>query len=190
MKDLENFLVNTRSGTAAFTQTITPPVRVGETTSRSRVSSGTFAFQRPDRFSFEYRKPFDQTIVADGTTLWLYDPDLNQVTRRVQAQVLGATPAALVASAASLTKLAEVFEFKSVPDADGLSWAQATPRQRDGQIKQVRVGFSQGQLAVLDMEDSFGQRSTIRFDGFKANVSLAPDAFRFVPPAGADVLRQ
>ncbi len=189
LKDLENFLGNTRSGSATFTQTVTSPVRAGETMPRARVSSGQFAFSRPDRFRFDYRKPFEQTIVADGTTLWLHDADLNQVTRRAQAQALGSTPAALVASSASLAKLAEVFEFKAAPDADGLSWAQATPKQRDGQIRLVRVGFSQGQLAVLDMEDSFGQRSTVRFEGFQPNVALPADAFRFTPPAGADVLR-
>lgn len=189
LKDLENFLINTRSGSAAFTQTVTSPARAGETAGRARVSSGQFEFARPDRFRFEYRKPFEQTIVADGSTLWLYDVDLNQATRRPQAQALGSTPAALVASSASLAKLAEVFEFSAGPDADGLTWAQATPRQRDGQIRRVRVGFSQGQLAVLDMEDSFGQRSTVRFEGFKPNIALPPDAFRFTPPAGADVLR-
>jgi outer membrane lipoprotein carrier protein len=189
LKDLENFLTSTRSGRASFTQTVTAPARSGEAAPRAKVSSGTFEFSRPDRFRFDYRKPFEQVIVADGTTLWLYDVDLNQVTSRSQAQVLGSTPAALVASSASLVKLAEVFEFKAAPDADGLSWAQATPRQRDGQIRRVSVGFAQGQLAVLDMEDSFGQRSTVRFEGFKANVVLPPDAFKFTPPAGADVLR-
>lgn len=190
LKDLENFLTETRSGSAGFTQTVTSPVRAGESAPRARVSSGRFEFLRPDRFRFEYRKPFEQTIVADGATLWLYDADLNQVTSRAQAQALGSTPAALVASSASLAKLAEVFEFKAAPDADGLTWAQATPRQRDGQIRLVRVGFAQGQLSVLDMEDSFGQRSTIRFEGFKGNTPLPPSHFNFKPPAGADVLKQ
>ena len=190
LKDLENFLTETRSGSAGFTQTVTSPVRAGESAPRARVSSGRFEFLRPDRFRFEYRKPFEQTIVADGATLWLYDADLNQVTSRAQAQALGSTPAALVASSASLAKLAEVFEFKAAPDAEGLTWAQATPRHRDGQIRLVRVGFAQGQLSVLDMEDSFGQRSTIRFEGFKGNTPLSPSHFNFKPPAGADVLKQ
>ncbi len=189
IKDLENFITSTRTGSARFTQTVTSPPRAGEAAPRAKVSGGTFEFARPDRFRFDYRQPFEQTIVADGRTLWLYDVDLNQVTRRPQAQVLASTPAALVASSASLAKLSEVFEFKALPDADGLSWAQATPRQRDGTVRQLRVGFAQGQLAVLDMEDSFGQRSTLRFEGFQANAVLREHAFRFVPPAGADVLQ-
>lgn len=190
LKDLENFLAATNSGSASFTQTVTAPARTGEAAPRAKTSSGTFAFLRPDRFRFDYKKPFEQTIVADGKTLWLHDVDLNQVTARSQSQVLGSTPAALVASSASMTKLGEAFEFKPEPDAEGLSWVRASPKQRDGQLKSVRVGFAQGQLAALDMEDSFGQRSVIRFDGFKANPGLSPSGFAFKPPAGADVLRQ
>ena len=190
LKDLDVFLSGTQSGSARFTQTVTAPARSGEAAPRSKTSSGTFAFLRPDRFRFDYQKPFEQTIVADGKTLWLHDVDLNQVTARAQAQALGSTPAALVASSASLTKLGEAFEFKPEPDADGLSWVRATPRQRDGQLRHVRVGFAQGQLAVLDMEDSFGQRSTIRFDGFKPNPGLSASGFSFKPPTGADVLKQ
>jgi outer membrane lipoprotein carrier protein len=190
LNDLEKFLTSTQSGSAGFTQTVTSPARTGEAAPRAKTSSGRFEFLRPDRFRFDYKKPFEQTIVADGKTLWLFDADLNQVTSRSQAQALGSTPAALVASSASMAKLAEAFEFKAEPDADGVSWVQATPKQRDGQLKRVRVGFVQGQLAVLDMEDSFGQRSAIRFDGFKANPGLAASSFTFKPPAGADVLKQ
>lgn len=190
LKDLENFLATTHSGSTTFTQTVTAPARTGEAAPRPKTSSGTFAFLRPDRFRFDYQRPFEQTIVADGKTLWLHDADLNQVTSRSQAQALGSTPAALVASSASLAKLSEAFEFKPEPDAEGLSWVRATPKQRDGQLKNVRVGFAQGQLAVLDMEDSFGQRSTLRFDGFKPNPGLTASGFAFKPPAGADVLKQ
>jgi outer membrane lipoprotein carrier protein len=190
LKDLENFLATTQGGSASFTQTVTAPARTGEATPRPKTSSGTFAFLRPDRFRFDYKKPFEQTIVADGKTLWLHDADLNQVTSRSQAQALGSTPAALVASSASLAKLGEVFDFQNEPDANGLSWVRATPKQRDGQLKTVRVGFAQGQLAVLDMEDSFGQRSTIRFEGFKPNPGVGASGFAFKPPAGADVLKQ
>ena len=190
LNDLEGFLSNTHSGSAAFTQTVVSPARSAEAAPRSKTSSGSFSFLRPDRFRFDYKKPFEQTIVADGKTLWLHDVDLNQVTSRSQAQALGSTPAALVASSANLAKLGEAFEFTPEPDADGLSWVRATPKQREGQLKSVRVGFAQGQLAVLDMEDSFGQRSTIRFEGFKSNPSLSPSGFAFKPPAGADVLKQ
>jgi outer membrane lipoprotein carrier protein len=191
LKDLENFLSDVRAGSASFTQTVVSPSKVGEAAGRTKVSTGRFEFLRPDRFRFEYRKPFEQTIVADGHTLWLYDADLNQVTSRSQAQSLGSTPAALLASGTNLSRLSAEFEFKAAPDtADGLSWASATPRERDVSLKVIRIGFTQGQLAVLDIEDHFGQRSTIRFEGFKLNANLKPSQFVFTPPLGADVLKQ
>lgn len=190
LKDLEKFMSDIRSGSAGFTQTVVSPPKTGERVGRTKVSSGRFEFLRPDRFRFEYRKPFQQTIVADGHTLWLYDADLNQVTSRAQAPSLGSTPAALLASGTSLAKLNAEFDIQAEPDADGLSWVKAIPRERDVSLKAVRVGFAQGELAVLDIEDHFGQRSTIRFEGFKLNAGLTPAQFAFKPPAGADVLKQ
>jgi len=190
LNDLEKFLSDAKAGSATFVQTVTAPARAGEAAGRAKTSRGSFAFMRPDRFRFDYVKPFEQTIVADGKTLWLHDQDLNQVTSRTQAQALGSTPAALVASSASIAKLSEVFELADEPDGQGMSWVRATPRQRDGQLKSVRVGFAQGELAVLDMEDGFGQRSTIRFEGFKTHPTLPASQFQFKPPTGADVLKQ
>lgn len=189
LKDLENFLASTRTGSTSFTQTVTAPARAGQAAPRVKTSGGRFEFQRPDRFRFEYSRPFEQTIVADGKTLWLFDRDLNQVTQKPQAQALGSAPAALVTSSASLAKLAEVFELSDEPDAQGLSWAKAVPRQADGTLRSMRVGFAGGQLAVLEMEDSFGQRSTLTFEGFKANPAFEAGHFNFKPPPGADVLR-
>lgn len=199
---LESFLRNTQHGQARFTQTVTSPVRDGETTARSKTSSGTFEFQRPNRFRFDYLRPFPQTIVADGETLWLYDPDLNQVTSRKQADALGNTPAALIASSADLRQLRQVFDLAnaSAPPAAGAAagwpldvlWVEARPRQRDGQLQSVRVGLQGGQLAALDILDSFGQRSLLRFEPVAGTQDTAPVAerFRFTAPPGADVLRQ
>jgi outer membrane lipoprotein carrier protein len=136
-------------------------------------------------------KPFEQTIVADGKTLWLYDADLNQVTQRPQAQALGSTPAAILASASDLKALSADFDLQSAPEQDGLQWVQANPRDRNGQLKSVRVGFaSDGQLAALDILDSFGQRSLIRFTQLQTQASLPASTFEFKVPAGADVLKQ
>jgi len=189
LKSLESFMKGTQSGRADFTQTVTSPPKDGQE-ARTKTSSGSFEFQRPNRFKFAYKKPFEQTIVADGQTLWLYDVDLNQVTQRSQAQALGTTPAALLASAPDLTALKAEFTLEAAPAKDGLQWVLATPKAKDGQLRSVRVGFSGEQLAALDIEDSFGQRSNIRFTGMQANASLPPGAFQFKPPAGADVVKQ
>jgi outer membrane lipoprotein carrier protein len=96
----------------------------------------------------------------------------------------------LLASGSSLAQLRSVFDVKADADADGLRWVSATPRERDVSLKSIRVGFAQGQLQQLVIDDHFGQRSTIRFDGFKLNVGVTPAQFVFKPPAGADVVKQ
>ena len=179
----------TQTGKADFTQTVTSPPKDGQA-ARTKTSSGSFEFQRPGRFKFVYKKPFEQTIVADGTSLWFYDVDLNQVTQRPQAQALGTTPVALLASAADLQALRADFTLESTPAQDGLDWVQATPKAKDGQLQNVRVGFRGEQLAVLEILDSFGQRSSIRFDKLQPNPQLPASTFQFKPPAGADVLKQ
>ena len=190
LADLEAFLAQTQQGRASFTQVVTPPRREGEASARSKTSSGTFEFQRPSRFRFVYTKPFEQTIVADGQTLWLYDVDLNQATARRQQEVLGNTPAALIAASPDLKGVASVFALSSAPDSGGQQWVQALPKTRDGQVQSVRIGFRQGQLATLEILDSFGQRSVMGFGPLDTRPGFKPGHFSFVPPAGADVVRQ
>jgi outer membrane lipoprotein carrier protein len=193
MESLELFMKTANSGRAEFTQVVTVPVREGQSV-RSKTSSGIFEFSRPNRFKFIYRKPFEQSIVADGQTLWLYDVDLNQVTARKQSQVLGSTPAALIASAPDLHALQADFTLTAAPDKDGLQWVAATPKAKEGQLQVVRVGFRPGEasggLAALEILDSFGQRSLLSFSKVEVNPALPKDAFQFKPPQGADVIRQ
>ncbi len=189
LESLETFVKTVKSGKAEFSQVVTSPAKEGQV-ARSKVSSGSFEFARPSRFKFVYKKPFEQTIVADGQTLWLYDVDLNQVTARKQASALGSTPAALIAAAPDLKALQADFALADAPDKDGLQWVQGTPKAKDSQLQQVRVGFKQDQLAVLEILDSFGQRSVLSFVGFQPNAALDAGTFQFKPPAGADVVRQ
>ena len=189
LQDLETFLREVKSAQASFTQVVTSPKRNGEATARSKTSSGSFEFLRPGRFRFEYVKPFEQTIVADGQTLWLYDVDLNQVTARKQQDALGNTPAALIASGTDIKALSEAFDLKAAPARDGLEWVDARPKAKDGQLQTVRVGFRQGQLAVLEILDSLGQKSVLSFAQWQGNAAVKPERFRFQPPAGADVIQ-
>ena len=95
-----------------------------------------------------------------------------------------------MASAPDLSALKAEFTLENAPDQDGLQWVLATPKTKDGQLKSVRVGFAGEQLAALDILDSFGQRSLIRFNGMQANTALPAGTFQFKPPAGADVVKQ
>jgi len=189
MESLEAFVKGVKSGRAEFTQTVTSPSKDGAPP-RSKTSTGTFEFQRPGKFRFDYQKPFAQLIVADGKTLWLYDADLNQVTQRAQAQALGSTPAAVIASAPDLRALQADFTLEGAPAHDGLEWVKATPKNKDGQLQSVLVGFDGQSLSALEILDSFGQRSVLKFSKVETNPALAGDTFNFKVPKGADVLKQ
>lgn len=178
---LRDFVRDVKSGRAGFTQTVT-----AADGARQKVSRGQFEFQRPNRFRFVYTKPFEQTIVADGQKVWIYDADLNQASSRKLAQALGSTPAALLAG----SSLDQDFTLSAQPPKDGLDWALATPKVAEGSFKSLRVGFKGTVLAAIEIVDNFGQRSLLQFADFSANVALPPETFRFVPPAGADVIEQ
>jgi outer membrane lipoprotein carrier protein len=189
MESLEAFVKNVKTGRADFTQTVTAPARGGQP-GKDKTSTGTFEFQRPGKFKFDYQKPFAQSIVADGKTLSLYDVDLNQVTQRPQAQALGSTPAALIAAAPDLRALQADFALDAVPDRDGLQWVKATPKDKDGQLQNVQIGIQGEALAALEILDNFGQRSVLRFSKVEVNPSLPASAFEFKTPAGADLIKQ
>ena len=197
LQSLETFVKTVKTGRSDFTQVVTSPAKDGQAP-RVKTSSGTFEFSRPHRFKFIYSRPFEQSIVADGQTLWLYDVDLNQVTSRKQSQVLGSTPAALIAAAPDLRALQADFTLADAPDQDGLQWVAATPKSGDGQVQTIRVGFrasdtaagAAGGLAALEILDSFGQKSLLTFQRLEANPALPANSFQFKPPKGADVIRQ
>ncbi|MBS1163574.1 MAG: outer rane lipoprotein carrier protein LolA [Burkholderiaceae bacterium] len=178
---LREFVRDVKSGQAAFTQTVT-----STDGARKKVSSGQFEFARPNRFRFTYTRPFEQVIVADGQKVWIYDADLNQASSRRIAQALGATPAALLAGGS----LDGEFLLAPQPSRDGLDWALATPRAKDGPFQSMRVGFRGKELAAVEITDSFGQLSLLQFSGYQANTPVVAERFRFVPPAGADVIEQ
>lgn len=181
VQTLRDFVRDVKSGQAAFTQTVT-----SADGARKKTSSGSFEFARPNRFRFQYTRPFEQLIVADGDKVWIFDADLNQASSRRVAQALGSTPAALLAGAA----LEPEFILSAQPSAGGVDWALATPRAKDGAFQIMRVGFRGTELAVVEVTDSFGQLSRLDFSRFVPNAAVAPDRFRFVPPAGADVVEQ
>ncbi len=178
---LREFVRDVKSGRAAFTQTVTSPDGA-----RRKTSTGSFEFSRPDRFRFVYLKPFEQTIVADGQKVWIYDPDLNQASSRPLSKAIGATPAALLAGGS----LDGEFTLAAQPSAGGLDWVEALPKAKDGPFQSMRVGFKGKTLAAVEIVDGFGQRSQLQFSDFAANAALPADAFRFVLPKGADLLEQ
>jgi outer membrane lipoprotein carrier protein len=178
---LKEFVRDVKSGRSTFTQTVTAPDGA-----KKRSSSGSFEFSRPNRFRFVYAKPLEQTIVSDGQKVWIFDADLNQVSIRKFSAVLGATPAALLAGGS----LDKDFDVSNQPSESGMEWVLALPKVKDGAFQSVRIGFKAKTLAVVEITDSFGQRSTLQFSQMQSNAVIAADSFKFTPPVGADVIEQ
>jgi chaperone LolA len=180
-RPLREFVRDVKSGRASFTQTVTAVDGV-----RKKTSSGSFEFARPNRFRFAYTKPFEQLIVADGQKVWIYDADLNQASSRKLAQALGSTPAACWPGGNARAGLRA--RGAAVGRRAGLGAGHAQGDRR--LFKSMRVGFKGKDLAAVEIVDNFGQRSLLQFSAFAANAVVAPEQFRFVPPAGADVVEQ
>ena len=181
LQALKSFVTDVKSGTAQFSQTVSSPDG-----KKKKTSSGTFDFQRPNQFRFVYTKPFEQLIVGDGQKVWIFDPDLNQASSRKMDKALGATPAALLAG----TNLERDFTLKALPSEAGVDWVQAMPKQSDGGLQSLKIGFHGPELAAIDVVDGFGQRSLLQFTSVNTNVPIAADRFRFVLPSGADLIEQ
>jgi len=150
-------------------------------------ASGTMEFSRPGRFRWEYTKPYEQTIVGDGSRLWIYDKDLNQVTVRKLDRALGASPAALLAGSNEIEKS---YALKAAGSEGGLDWLEAIPRAQDTAFERIRLGLGKAGLEAMELRDQFGQTTVIKFSDLQRNVKIAPESFKFTPPKGADVISE
>jgi outer membrane lipoprotein carrier protein len=177
---LREFLTQTKTARGEFTQQV-----ARGSTQAAPPSSGSFAFERPGRFRWTYLKPYEQVLVADGERLYLYDRDLNQVTVRRIAAALPATPASILFGG---NEFERDFAVAEAGRRDGIEWLAATPRAKESQFERIEIGFRDGQLAAMVIADSFGQVSRLAFSRVERNPKLDPALFRFVPPAGADVI--
>ncbi|WP_434089516.1 outer-membrane lipoprotein carrier protein LolA [Neopusillimonas aromaticivorans] len=132
------------------------------------------------------QKPFEQLIVSDGRQVMQYDPDLAQVTQRSVDQSIGASPAAILFGSGSLD---ESFQLSALADRDGLAWLRATPRGADAGFKYVDMAFDNNLPARLELLDAFGQTTVIELGKVSVNPTLPASEFRFVAPAGVDVVK-
>jgi outer membrane lipoprotein carrier protein len=148
-------------------------------------ASGTLAFSRPGKFRWVYTKPYEQLIVGDGSKLWLYDKDLDQVTIRKLGDTLGSSPAALLAGSNEIEKY---FSLKDLGRQDGIEWLEARPRDRESTFDSVKMGFADNLLTTMELKDNFGQTTVLKFSKLERNPSLNPSEFKFTPPKGVDVL--
>jgi outer membrane lipoprotein carrier protein len=130
-------------------------------------------------------KPYKQQIVGDGTKLWIFDPDLNQVTVKKLGDSLGDSPAALLAGNNDLDKY---YVLTDAGKLDDIEWLNAVPKNKDTTFERMRMGFKDDALTVMELKDNFGQTTLIKFSALEKNPKLAGDVFKFVAPKGADVV--
>ena len=109
------------------------------------------------------------------------------MTVRKFDRALGSSPAALLAGSNEIEKS---YFFTAVGNKDGLDWLEAVPRTQETAFEKIRLGFGKSGLEAMELRDQFGQVTVIKFSTIERNVKLSPEAFRFTPPKGADVISE
>lgn len=178
--DLDTFTKGLKGLDGHFTQQV-----FGTNGKQKEQSSGRVAVSAPRLFRWEYTKPYPQLIVADGTTVWVHDPDLQQVSKRPQGAEEANSPLAILLDP---SKLDRDFLVKDAGVIKGVEWLELTPRNADAAFKSARLGFKGARLAQMEYVDALGQRTRITFDGWKRNPDFAKGTFSYVPAKGVDVI--
>jgi outer membrane lipoprotein carrier protein len=182
IEKLHAFIEQTRSAKANFTQEV-----ADANGAIQQKASGTVQFQRPGKFRWTYDKPYEQIIVGDGEKLWIYDKDLNQVTRRNLDRAIGSSPAALLAGADDVDKY---FSLSAIGVKKNLDWLEVKPYNEESLFEKVRMGFRGNTLEVMELYDHFGQKTTITLSNIQRNPKTSPDLYTFTVPQGADVVTE
>ncbi|MCL2635086.1 MAG: outer membrane lipoprotein chaperone LolA [Betaproteobacteria bacterium] len=177
---LHRFLAGTKTLKAEFEQVV-----VATGGRKPQPSSGLVSIARPGKLRWEIVKPYPQLVVGDGEKFWIYDSELQQVTVRRVGQAIVGSPAALLAGSNDLERN---FALAEAGEREGLFWVDAVPRGGDSGFERVRIGFAGDDLKAMELRDSFGQTTLIRFSALERNPALPAATFRFVPPAGVDVV--
>lgn len=180
LERLDRFFSGFKSLATDFNQTVSDSAQRPTQHARGRLQ-----ILRPGRFRWTYEEPYEQTIVTDGARLWVYDPDLAQVTISKLDASIGNTPAMLLSTEQPLDDL---FLITELPAQDGIAWVQLDPRQEDANFTRIRLAFDRDTLHAMEIVDGFGQTMQIRFIGLRRNPAMEPDGFEFIPPAGVDIV--
>ncbi len=182
IEDLTTFLKTTQTATGSFEQTV---YSRGEE-QKNQAGSGDFSFLRPGCFRWHYRAPFEEVMVSDGKTLWLYDKELEQVTVKRLTAALPATPASLLFGNNDFHK---DFNVKNLDtEGDDFHWIVATPKDEASTFSEVRIAFKGAKPVKMQLEDNFGQETRLVFTQIETNVPMKAKDFHFEPSKGVEVL--
>lgn len=183
LDQLKSFSTNARSAKGQFSQ---GQVKGGNKARITNLASGTFIFSRPGKFIWTYKKPYEQVLQADGINLYIYDKDLNQVTIKKLGNALGSSPAAILFGSNDLEKN---FRLRNAGTHGGYDWVEAIPKTKDTPFEKINIGMKNGMPEAMELYDSLGQLSLIKFTKFTKNPPVSASTFKFVAPKGADVFR-
>ena len=177
---LDAFAQNLHSLTGQFNQSLTDI-----NGKSSKTSAGTLALEAPRQFRWDTLTPYKQTIVADGSRVWIYDPELEQVTVRVQSSEEAHSPLTVLTDVKQIDKN---FKVSEQGEHDGLVWLRLSSTSKDPQFDYADLGFDANGLARMTFRDQLGSTTDIRFSGWQRNAAVPPSTFNFVPPQGTDVI--
>ena len=152
---------------------------------RGETSHGTLALQAPRQFRWDTQGPYKQVIVADGSKVWIYDPELEQVTVRDQGTQEAHSPLTVLTD---LSQLDHDFTATERGERDGLQWLRLKSRDKEPQFEYADIGFDGDAPRRMVFQDTLGNRTEIVFTDWRRNPQLPPDTFTFFPPAGTDVV--
>ncbi len=178
--NLQNYLRQLRQYRARFAQAV-----YDEEWRFLEGGRGWVYLQKPGRFRWQYETPHQQLIVANGSEVFSFDPDLNQVVVRPLAETVKGAPLALLTQ--NDGDFTADFTVGDLMEAEGMYWYPLQPK-REQAISRLWLGFANGDLAGIEIEDQFKQRTRFRFAEIDSNPALDPQLFRFTPPAGAEVI--
>lgn len=179
-QDLNQLLQNLHSMEANFTQT----THAGK--GKVTRTTGKMYMQKPGRFRWDIKKPMPQLIVANQKTLWIYDPDLTQVTIRKFQYEAGEAPALLLSHENNTVE--KNFNVSVVQKKSNEQWYNLTPKKSDGMYEKIQLGVSNGAIQKMALTDNLGHQTAIEFSQVKTNTSLQPGLFQFKTPRGVDVI--
>lgn len=183
-ENLESFLQGVHGLEGSFSQQV-----LDEKGRLKDSSSGKLAIALPNLLHWEYTKPHPQQIIADGHKIWIYDPELEQVTTRMQR--LGNEESALLALM-NPKRMADAFIVtQALGQNKGLGWLQLTPKNpQNATFQLAQLGIGSEGLAEMEVTDNLGQRTLIQFSHWKRNPKFPPGTFTFTPQPGIDVIEQ
>jgi len=153
---------------------------------RMEQSHGTLVMAKPNRFNWIAKEPFPQQLVSDGETLWIYDPDLEQATRRAVHDQQSGVPALILNG--QVDELQQSYRIRLLQEKEQSQLFEMLPLGEESIFTRIRLLFNDGLIAELQLEDSLGQRTSILFQNQKLNPTLGEQEFVFLPPEGTDII--